>query len=77
MDQLLYVMQMNNLQPTVVPPGSIDVTPEEQHATDGYPSNMGKLKGLCKKRGIKFSNKDKRVDLIAKLDQVTTVARLY
>lgn len=36
-------------------------------AKDGFPQNMGQLKGLCKKRGIPIGQKDTRDILVGKL----------
>lgn len=80
------LMELNNIPFDPVPPGPvtdlngniIDFDPKpdlpkpiHDWAEDGWPKHIGKVKKMCKERGIKFSRDAKREDLVIKLNQYT------
>lgn len=84
LQMMLSIMDMNNIPFDVVAPGPvtntdgniIDFEPKDpipnpllDFAADGFPKHIGKVKKMCKDRGIKFANKGTtRIDLIRLLN---------
>jgi hypothetical protein len=75
LDELLVIMQIHNVSVEMPAPGCIepDVPADpkdwtESPADDGYPKHIGKLKALCKRRGLSFHPKAKRADLVRLLN---------
>lgn len=85
LNMMLDILNMNNIPFDVVPPGPvtdtngniIDFEPKDpihnpllDFAEDGFPKHIGKIKKMCKDRGIKFTNKGStRKDLVEKLNE--------
>lgn len=59
MKELMYALEVNDIQPAFIPPGSM-IKPEK---VINLPNNVPKLRALCKQAGIQFKNTDKMVDL--------------
>ena len=80
LEQLFYLIGLNNINPVFVPPGSMNKPenkePEKQPEnkpvltivkSDDLPNNVPKLRALCKSKKIMFKLNDKKDELLQKL----------
>ena len=82
MSHLLYLIEVNNIRPTFLPPGKIededqkpvvlqkDVTPKTVNkpiGLNGLPNNVPKLRVICKEKKIPFKRDDNKETLIRRI----------
>lgn len=84
MSHLLYLIEVNNIRPTFLPPGKIededqkpvvlqkDVTPKTVNkpiGLNGLPNNVPKLRVICKEKKIPFKRDDNKETLIRRITE--------
>lgn len=76
MQHLLYLMGMNNINPSMIPPGRLpeDNTEKESKKpvltlVSSLPNNVPKLRAICKEKKVMFKLTDKKSELLERLRQ--------
>ena len=77
MQHLLYLMGMNSINPSMIPPGKLPEDNAEKESSkkpiltlvSSLPNNVPKLRAICKDKKVMFKLTDKKSELLERLRQ--------